>query len=141
MAKTSYFQKLLDPRWQKKRLEVLQDNEFTCESCMDTESTLHVHHKMYAKGRDPWDYELEQYSVLCESCHAEQHSSSPDVFFEVMSRLPIAGPFSKTEIAWIVAGIMRMDIKPDLKFHELLYSKGEIIGKLYWEWAEDRSAE
>lgn len=46
-TKSSYSEKLKDPRWQKKRLEVMESNEFCCEMCGDNESTLHVHHKEY----------------------------------------------------------------------------------------------
>jgi len=73
MAKKTYAEKLKDPRWQKKRLEVLSDAEFQCELCGDTESTLHVHHKQYIKGHDVWEYERQQLACLCESCHENQH--------------------------------------------------------------------
>jgi ribosomal protein L37AE/L43A len=68
MAKT-YAEKLLDPKWQKKRLEILQRDNFTCQGCLDKESTLHVHHKTYIKGREPWDYDNYNFITLCETCH------------------------------------------------------------------------
>ena len=43
MTKT-YSQKLRDPKWQKKRLEVLQRDEFCCQLCNDKETELHIHH-------------------------------------------------------------------------------------------------
>jgi len=46
-----YWQKLQDPRWQRKRLEILNRAEFCCESCGDTESQLQVHHGYYEKGK------------------------------------------------------------------------------------------
>lgn len=69
MAKMNYSEKLKDPRWQKKRLEVLQRENFTCESCQSTTNTLHVHHKTYVFGNDPWDYPDTNFSVLCDFCH------------------------------------------------------------------------
>lgn len=33
--KSDYSQKLLDPRWQRKRLEILQRDDFTCQVCSD----------------------------------------------------------------------------------------------------------
>lgn len=140
MAKTSYSEKLLDPRWQKKRLEILQDNDFTCEICGDTESTLHVHHKMYAKGREPWEYETEQYAVLCKTCHSYQHQDEHDLFFEVMSRLYLDGPLSKQEIAIIVAGITKHEIELNTDFHKFLYFLGEKVVKNYWSYI-DRKVE
>jgi len=68
-AKIPYWQKLLDPRWQKKRLEVLNRDKFECVLCEDGTATLHVHHEYYISGRQPWDYPLSAYKTLCSSCH------------------------------------------------------------------------
>ena len=70
MAK-SYSDKLKDPRWQKKRLEVLTRESFTCEMCVSTTKTLHVHHGYYTKGMEPWDYPAESLHCVCEDCHGE----------------------------------------------------------------------
>lgn len=67
----TYAAKLLDPRWQRKRLEVLSRDEFTCRHCSDKESTLHVHHLRYIKGRNPWDYDTQELLTLCEACHGD----------------------------------------------------------------------
>lgn len=69
----SYSEKLKDPRWQKKRLEMLKSAGFKCESCGDTEEELHVHHVYYEKDRQPWDYPDEAYLVLCTKCHNKWH--------------------------------------------------------------------
>jgi len=70
----SYYDKLKDPKWQKKRLEILNRDNFTCQSCMSDDNTLHVHHKSYDKGREPWDYPNTCFITLCEECHGvEQH--------------------------------------------------------------------
>ena len=73
MADKSYSEKLRDPRWQKKRLEILSRDEFTCQRCFDTSSTLVVHHRSYLAGREPWDYSNEYLVTLCELCHSEEH--------------------------------------------------------------------
>ncbi len=39
-----YSEKLKDPRWQKKRLEIFQRDEFHCQQCGDGENTLCVHY-------------------------------------------------------------------------------------------------
>jgi hypothetical protein len=72
-AKKTYAEQLKHPNWQRRRLEMLQRAEFKCELCDDSESTLHVHHKRYVKGRQVWEYENDELQVLCESCHAEHH--------------------------------------------------------------------
>lgn len=70
MAKnTAYAESLKDPRWQKKRLEILDRDSFTCSICDDTTSTLYVHHKYYIVGRLPWEYPNFCYATLCGVCH------------------------------------------------------------------------
>jgi len=68
----TYAQLLKDPRWQKKRLEILERDEFSCQDCGDTESTLHVHHCYYETGKMPWEYPERSLVTLCESCHEDE---------------------------------------------------------------------
>jgi 5-methylcytosine-specific restriction endonuclease McrA len=65
----TYAEKLRDPRWQKKRLEILARDGWTCRVCHDTESTLHVHHIQYLQNHDPWDYPNDLLLTLCNLCH------------------------------------------------------------------------
>jgi hypothetical protein len=69
----TYFEKLKDPRWQKKRLEILNRDDFACCFCGNSENTLNVHHLVYEKQRDPWDYEDSLLITLCEDCHKSEH--------------------------------------------------------------------
>ena len=71
MKKQSYSDLLKDPRWQKKKTEILKRDKFTCKLCGDTKTTLHVHHKEYIKGNDPWDYPNNLLVTLCAHCHEE----------------------------------------------------------------------
>lgn len=70
--KEEYLKKLKDPRWQKKRLEILQRDDWTCQICLDKESTLHVHHRDYIKNTDPWNYPDKFLCTLCETCHESE---------------------------------------------------------------------
>jgi len=67
----TYSQKLRDPRWQRKRLYILERDDWKCCACGDSDSNLQVHHVFYAK-LDPWDYPDNAYQTLCESCHRER---------------------------------------------------------------------
>lgn len=67
MEKTPYQKKLLDPRWQKKRLKILERDNFACIMCKDDETTLHVHHNSY--NGNPWDIEDNKLSTYCKFCH------------------------------------------------------------------------
>lgn len=57
------------PQWQRKRTEIMQDANFTCQECGDSSTTLNVHHRCYIKGRKPWEYENHCLVCLCEPCH------------------------------------------------------------------------
>lgn len=73
-----YAEKLKDPRWQKKRLEVLERDGFMCQWCCDTETTLHVHHFSY--GKNPWDVSADSLITYCKHCHfiVEQEKDTED---------------------------------------------------------------
>lgn len=66
----TYAEKLKDPRWQRRRLEILQRDDWKCTSCGDGTRTLHVHHHWY-EG-EPWDAPSAALTTLCEDCHAEE---------------------------------------------------------------------
>jgi len=68
----TYFDKLKDPRWQKKRLLVLHRDKFTCSSCGSTDKELHVHHMMY-ESKIPWETRDFFLITLCTDCHKERH--------------------------------------------------------------------
>lgn len=80
----SYAEKLKDPRWQKKRLEILDRDEWTCKICKHKEITLHVHHKIYSKG-NPWDIDSDCLVTLCEDCHESEQSSMKESIKEFTS--------------------------------------------------------
>ena len=67
--KTTYSELLKDPRWQKKRLEIFQRDNFTCRACDFGNRTLHIHHTTYDKDLLPWEYENDDLITLCEDCH------------------------------------------------------------------------
>lgn len=66
----TYADKLKSPKWQRKRLQVLERDNWTCKSCGDTETTLHVHHHIYNKGAEPWEYDDRLLTTYCEECHS-----------------------------------------------------------------------
>jgi hypothetical protein len=65
-----YSEKLRDPRWQKKRLKIMERDGFTCLCCGDSKSTLNVHHKQYSGN--PWEADDEALETLCEPCHEKR---------------------------------------------------------------------
>lgn len=69
---SEYSEKLKDPRWQKKRLKILERDNFICQDCRDKKKTLHIHHKLYFKDKEPWDIPDEYLITLCEECHENE---------------------------------------------------------------------
>lgn len=88
MAKT-YIELLKDPRWQKKRLEILQRDSWKCINCDDDKTSLQVHHKQYRYGAKPWDYEEWELETLCEPCH-EQATKQSKLLKSLLPNLSIS---------------------------------------------------
>jgi hypothetical protein len=70
---------LFDDRWKKRRVEILERDNFMCRVCGKKEN-LHVHHRQYhfiqsiKQFKPPWDYSSDLLLTLCESCHSRGHS-------------------------------------------------------------------
>jgi len=86
MNKVDFFEQYKDPRWQKKRLEIMQRDEFACQNCYDDTSTLNIHHKYYIPNKKPWEYPNELLITLCEGCHEweEDHKYIINDFTKVL---------------------------------------------------------
>jgi 5-methylcytosine-specific restriction endonuclease McrA len=85
MSKT-YSEKLRDPRWQKRRLEILNISQWKCDECGRADKTLEVHHCAYVTGRDPWDYSSDLLMSLCSKCH-EWRQGREDAFRVALGRI------------------------------------------------------
>lgn len=76
---SNYSEKFKNPLWQKKRLEKLEESGFQCENCGKDEKELHVHHRHYDKGKNPWEYENYDLIVFCTDCHTEWHEAKSKI--------------------------------------------------------------
>jgi len=119
---SEYSEKLKDPHWQRKRLEILERDEWTCQICFDSESTLVVHHRRYLSNTEPWDYPDELLVTLCEDCHeverSERHGNEEDLLSMLRTN------FFADDIHTFATGFYEM---------KLLHSH-EIVASAY-EWA------
>jgi hypothetical protein len=88
MSSAAYWEKLKDPRWQKKRLQILERDRFKCVICGASSKELHVHHKYYRSGFDPWEYGNDTLTTVCCDCHDTADCLRVDLALEV-ARLSI----------------------------------------------------
>lgn len=111
----NYAAKLRDPRWQKKRLEIFERDNWTCQNCGITEETLAVHHKLYLPNTEPWDYENDLLITFCETCHDAEREMLEEyepLLISTMKRI-----FFADDLREIASGINSM--KP-LDHHHIL---------------------
>jgi hypothetical protein len=90
-----------DPRWQKRRLQILERDQWKCQKCGNTEEMLVVHHKWYGNARDqesgefrwryPWEYEDQDLITLCDSCHQGEHEELSSIEADLVQILKQAG--------------------------------------------------
>lgn len=93
----SYAEKLKDPRWRKKRVEILIRDDYHCQNCGGAHIImpelrvknipLEVHHLLYFHGRDPWEYDNDNLVTLCKWCHGNYHRGG-DLDCAVSALLP-----------------------------------------------------
>lgn len=73
----TYSEKLKNANWQKKRLEILSRDNWTCLSCnrngLIEGLSMHVHHIKYLPNLEPWEYESNYLATYCELCHNTEH--------------------------------------------------------------------
>ncbi len=83
----TYSDKLKDPRWQKKRLQILERDNWKCKKCSDEETPLHVHHLEY--NGDPWETDNKYLVTLCEHCHNAVELFKNDCDFDKMKMMKL----------------------------------------------------
>ena len=115
----TYAEKLKDPRWQRKSLEIMERDNFKCRHCGTHEKTLHVHHRIYSKGKSPWEYGNHLLVSLCEDCHkiAEDHkldislvmgkSRSKDKYITLIAKDMDQDPVEWTFWGWAAESLAR----------------------------------
>ena len=70
---SEYSELLKDPRWQKKRLKIMERDNFQCQITFEKDKTLCVHHKKYIKGKKPWEYANKDLITISEEIHKRIH--------------------------------------------------------------------
>ena len=79
----SYRDLLNHPKWQRKRLRILDRDQWTCRYCRNTEQQLHVHHIIY-EHTDPWETQDKYLITLCHECHEKEESLKQFDWYELV---------------------------------------------------------
>ncbi len=114
--KKTYVEKLRDPRWQKKRLEILERDKWTCQNCRATNKTLNVHHKIYYSTiKNPWDYSNNILVTLCEDAlFVLVHVAKENLICEDIKAF-----------AWLIASLSLQKSRLDIK--RVIWTIGNIV--------------
>lgn len=102
----TYQDQIKSPKWQKKRLEILEQNRFSCEECETEDKQLHVHHVYYKKGKKIWDYENYELRCLCDSCHAKSHALTDKILESLGIMEIVAGEETKEQVLGYAQGLL-----------------------------------
>lgn len=92
-----YSMLLRDPRWQRRRLEIFNRDQWACTRCGNDKSELHVHHLHYYRGRLPWEYPDDCLATVCDPCHKGEHARNS---FE-MEEAPLPVLAKGVVIPWV----------------------------------------
>lgn len=140
----TYKEKLLDPRWQKKRLEILSRDEWECKFCGDSKKTLHVHHIGYSQN--PWETPDVNLITLCQTCHEEEERQLKSSISELISGLRNSGftSIGLSSLSKIFADTNRgwQGYEPAFDVIKMVVDDSELwneMEKLFWVRLRERS--
>lgn len=88
--KSSYADKLRDPRWENRRMWFVRKHGAWCRSCKRKGIEFQVHHKVYRKGVEPWDHTDDEMILLCRGCHLEWHQALQEFRGAVIGSIPVS---------------------------------------------------
>lgn len=72
----NYKEKLKDPRWIRRRVEIMERDNHKCMICGEDSVLLNVHHLNYRMDAEPWEYDDCELVTLCEDCHKMVHDNN-----------------------------------------------------------------
>jgi 5-methylcytosine-specific restriction endonuclease McrA len=107
----NYKEQYSNPLWQKKRLFVLEGHNWSCCICDEKKKTLHVHHKKYIDGRNIWDYEYDDLTVLCDDCHKKIHEAISNITTKINENIPLLDLTTLNDIVKSIEGIILGKLK------------------------------
>jgi 5-methylcytosine-specific restriction endonuclease McrA len=81
----TYQEKLQDDRWLRISQETRERAGNRCEDCGATGVEFNAHHRVYDRGKEPWQYPPENFVCVCRPCHRrrEKIATLSRVVFQV----------------------------------------------------------
>lgn len=128
----TYSEKLKDPRWAAFRQHAIEFYGCECSNCSGNDTAqgdgIHVHHKRYIRDREPWEYDLDDVSVICGTCHDRIHACETK-WRDMIRQMPAWAIQEFDTMAEMVIGMQRgtqitwaarcKNMARDLKGHEV----------------------
>jgi hypothetical protein len=121
----TYQDQIKSPKWQKKRLEVMEINRFKCEECQCEDTQLNVHHTYYRKGHKIWEYDNVELRCLCEDCHKKTHELNENILASLGVLEVISTMGSKEQVLGYIHGMLSSS---DVENPSESYMEGYIQG-------------
>jgi 5-methylcytosine-specific restriction endonuclease McrA len=72
-------EQLNHPLWQRKRLEIMNRDNFKCLICGADNKKLNVHHICYFPDLHLWEYDNELLKTVCEDHHEQLTYDLPKI--------------------------------------------------------------
>jgi len=114
----SYSDKLQHPKWQRVRLKIMERDDFKCRICGRNDTLLHVHHTVYLKGHEPWEYDDNFLLTLCTPHHDDEEKlKSEDLM--IVTQLLTAG-VTRSEMLHLSVQLRRYIFSGENKFGKLM---------------------
>lgn len=97
-------ERLQDPRWQRKRLAVLERAGWKCEWCRTDEVNLQIHHGAYRRDAMPWEYPDEMLYCLCDHCHERAEARKAEAYW----KLGLVAPWHQAHAVSLLRDLQRL---------------------------------
>jgi len=82
----TYQEKLQDKRWKDCRERILTYYDNKCQECGATQH-LQIHHCLYLRGKEPWEYPASVLIPLCPECHEKRQELEDKIKYSLACNL------------------------------------------------------
>ena len=107
----------------------MQRDQFTCQACGSKENTLHVHHRSYVFGNEPWDYPDTNFITLCWECHESEEFSKTDVQDKIRQLLQEG--YTYENLSFLITNLFgykgKFNIEDRIRYGSFCISNDEIL--------------